>query len=84
MRLSVDPKPLGAFIEYTLKPILDTLRELLEKIEIHGLKAERLLGYLLAIYIIDFFKQLIITCIVTGAVCYTAIRILSYYPNIAQ
>ena len=76
MRLSIDPKPIGAFIEYTLKPLIDDSRELIDVLENHNLKLGDILRYAFRIYILDSVLRLLTACIVTGLICYTALRFL--------
>lgn len=71
-----DPKPFGAFIEYTLKPILDDCRELIEILDAHGLKASELhLAWKIFLFqaVLDFLKSIM----VTGMICFTVYFILS-------
>lgn len=70
----LNPKPIGAFIEYTLKPLLDDARELIIALDEKGFKKEDIQWafWLFAVQIIfDFAK----TLLVTGMICLT----LSHY-----
>ncbi len=73
---SIDPKPLGAFIEYTLKPLLDDARELIELLEKHGITIRDILPYAIRIYLIDSMLRLITTLVATGLICWTALHFL--------
>ena len=72
MRLSLDPKPMGAFIEYTIKPLIDQSRELVELLEKHDVKLGSTLKYAFRLYIIDVIARSLVTLISTGLICYTA------------
>lgn len=69
MPLSLDPKPIGAFIEYTLKPIIDQAIELIELLEKKGLPAKEISKLSIKIYLITtltgFLRDIIITLIIT-------------------
>ena len=51
MRLSIDPKPVGAFIEYTLKPLIDDSRELIELLEKHNIVGRDVIKSAMKLYI---------------------------------
>lgn len=72
MRLSLDVKPIGAFIEYTLKPLIDYSHELLDLFDKHGLKGRDLARYAFKIYIVDMVVRSLTSLLVTGMICYTA------------
>lgn len=76
MKLSIDPKPIGAFIEYTLKPIIEEANELLDRC-----KGTPNVSTLLAEAQRIFFRQIVVqsitSIIVTGMICLTAFFILS-------
>ena len=72
MRFSIDPKPIGAFIEYTLKPLIDDSRELLDLMEKHEIKLGDTIEYTFKLYIIDVITKSIVTLLSTGMICYTA------------
>lgn len=76
MQFSIDPKPIGAFIEYTLKPLIDDSRELIDVLESHNIKLGDVLKYSFRIYIFDGILRLITTVACTGLICYTALRFL--------
>ena len=73
---SIDPKPIGAFIEYTLKPLIDDSRELIDVLESHNIKLGDVLRYAFRIYIFDSVMRLVTSVVVTGLICYTALRFL--------
>ncbi len=76
MRLSLDPKPIGAFVEYTLKPLIDNSRELIDVLEKHNLKLGDIIQYAYKLYIIDVVLRVVTSLMVTGLICYTALRFL--------
>jgi len=72
MNFQVDPKPIGAFIEYTLKPLLDDSRELIDLLDKHEIKLGDTISYAFKLYIIDVITRSIVTLLSTGMICYTA------------
>ena len=78
----IDPKPFGAFIEYTLKPILEEVREILELSDTKSL--EKAFYSSIFLFIFDKLITSITTIIVTGVICWTLLRILSNSPYILQ
>lgn len=72
MQFSIDPKPIGAFIEYTIKPLIDNSRELVELLEKHEIKLGPTIKYAFKLYIIDVVARSVVTLISTGLICYTA------------
>ena len=72
MRLSLDPKPIGAFIEYTIKPLIDYSRELLDLLGEQGFELKPTLKYAFRLYIIDTVVRSVTTLLATGMICYTA------------
>lgn len=76
-------KPIAAFIEYTIKPLLDDARELIVLCGEKGFSREDLkLAYSLFIaqMVLDFIKGILIT----GLICLTLLHILSPYPIILK
>lgn len=76
MQFSIDPNPIGAFIEYTLKPLIDYSRELLDELDKHGLKGKDIINYAFRLYILDIVVRVITSFGITGLICYTALRCL--------
>ena len=74
--MSIDPKPIGAFIEYTLKPLIDYSRELVELLAKEGVELRGTLKYAYRLYIIDVVARSLVNLIATGMICYTALRCL--------
>lgn len=80
----LDPKPFGAFIEYTLKPILEEMREILE-LSNHDIRSLRRVFYVsVGLFVFDKFVSSLTTLAVTGAICWTVLRILSSSRLILQ
>lgn len=77
MRLSFDAKPIGAFIEYTLKPLIDYSHELLDVLDKHGLKGRDVIDRAIKIYILDMVCRSVTSITCTGLICYTAWLCLS-------
>lgn len=73
---SIDAKPIGAFIEYTLKPLIEDSRELIDVLESHNLKLGDVIRQAFWIYIFDAVMRFLTAGIVTGLICYTALRFL--------
>jgi len=75
--MNLDPaKPVAAFIEYTLKPVLEDMIELIELMDAKGYKrADLETACRLFIFqvVMDFIKSIV----VTGLVCWTLYLILS-------
>ena len=72
MRLSLDPKPIGAFIEYTLKPLIDDSHELLDLMVKHEIKLGNVIEKSMNLYIIYVISRSLVTLISTGMICLTA------------
>lgn len=82
MRSLIDPKPLGAFIEYTLKPILDEVRDILELCDNDYNSLKRVFFLSVWIYTFERIFTGIVSIICTGIVCWTLYHILLNSPNI--
>lgn len=68
-------KPIAAFIEYTLKPLLDDARELIILMEEKGFKKDDIkyaFWLFVAQILFDFAKHLLIT----GMICLTVLHCL--------
>lgn len=76
MKLSVDAKALGVFVEYTLKPIIEDARDLIEMCE-----GKPNINFLIdRAYKIFMWQQIcyaLTSVIVTGMICLTAFYCLS-------
>ena len=71
MRLSLDPKPIGAFIEYTLKPLIDYARELIEIMDEHELGPKESIQRAMKLYVIDLVARSVVTLLCTAMICLT-------------
>lgn len=71
MRLSLDPKPIGAFIEYTLKPLIDDSHELLDLMVKHEIKLGDVIEKSMKLYIADLIARTVTTLLSTGMICLT-------------
>lgn len=80
MKINIDPKPLGAFIEYTLKPIIEDARDLLEMCE-GKLDINVLIHHAYRIFILQHVSYMVTSILVTGMICLTAYAILSSSLN---
>ena len=70
--LKIDPKPLGAFIEYTLKPLSEDMRDILEYMEKHGINIEDFYPKVMYLFIFErvmtFFTATVVTSILSGTI----------------
>lgn len=82
MRLSFDPKPIGAFIEYTLKPLIDDSRELIELLEKHNIVGREVVYSAMKLYVFHSVMNFITSITVTLLLCFTALRILRFHPTL--
>lgn len=71
MRFSIDPKPIGAFIEYTIKPLIDQSHELLDLMVKHDIKLGDVIEKSMKLYIIDVIARTLTTLLATGMICLT-------------
>ena len=72
MKMSFDAKPIGAFIEYTIKPLIDYSHELLDILDKHGLKGRDIVQHAVHIYILDMVVRSVTSLLITGMICFTA------------
>jgi len=68
-------RPIGAFLEYTVLPILDRTRELIDLAEKRGLDLRSCLTTTIFLFVVDKLVGLVTTLSVTYLVCYTALLI---------
>ena len=73
---SPDPKPIGAFIEYTIKPIIEEANELLDRMGESGLHTKDILNQAIKLYLIDIAGRLIVNVLCTGMICLTILYCL--------
>lgn len=69
-------KPYGAFLEYTVKPLIDDFRELLAISEKQGIPLKELKEAAIFLYILRTITDVCISFGVTFAICYTALEIM--------
>lgn len=65
----IDPKPIGAFIEYTIKPLIDDSIEFLNKLENCDIKPKDVFRHAWRLYIFDSVLRLVTTVACTGLIC---------------
>ncbi len=71
---SLNPaKPVAAFVEYTLKPLLDNAHELILLMEENGFKKDDL-KYAYRLMLIQVFADFAKTILVTGVICWTLLH----------
>ena len=80
----IDPKPFGAFIEYTLKTILDEVREILELCDKDYKSLQKAFYQSIFIFIFDRILSALVTITVVGLICWTVLTILSHSQVIPQ
>lgn len=76
LKLSVDAKALGAFVEYTLKPIIEDARDLIEMCDGKP-NIDQLVDLAYRIFMWQQIGYAVTSIIVTGMICSTAFLILS-------
>ena len=69
----IDPKPVAAFLEYTLKPLIEDATDLIQLAESNGINLVRSAKYAVFIFIFQEVMNLIKTVIITTLVCATLI-----------
>jgi len=80
----LDPKPFGAFIEYTLKPILEETKEILELSHSDTRSLRRAFYVSIGLFVFDKIVSSLTTLLVTGAICWTVLHTLSNSPLIPK
>lgn len=80
----IDPKPIGAFIEYTLHPLLENMRELVEFFNKEGIDIKQTFKFGIVIFLVDRILAFLTAISVTGLICWTSLKILSYSHLISQ
>lgn len=84
MKSLLDPKPFGCFVEYTLKPILDEVREILELCDKDYKSLKQAFFISVALFIFERLLSGVITLLCTGALCWTIYHILLHSPSILK
>ena len=80
----IDPKPFGAFIEYTVKPILEEIRDIFELCDNDYKALKDCMFLAFWIFIFERLLTFATTILVTIIVCLTVYRILSHSPLTLQ
>ena len=80
----IDPKPFGAFIEYTVKPILEEIREIFELTGNDYKTLKKYFKLSVIIFIVERILTTLKTISVTIIVCWTVLQILSLSPSLAK
>ena len=83
LKLGVDAKALGVFVEYTLKPIIEDTRDLIEMCEGKP-NINQLVDRAYKIFMWQQVGYALTSITVTGMICLTAFLILSHSPIIAK
>ena len=68
---------MGAFIEYTVKPLLDDAHELLKDFKDVGLDVNDMTWFLMKLYIFERVMSFMTQVVIAGIICFTALRFLS-------
>lgn len=78
----IDPKPFGAFMEYTLKPVLEEIKDIFELCN-NDYKSLKKAFYLsAALFVFERLLSFATTIIATGLICLTVSRILLHSQSI--
>lgn len=72
----IDVKPIGAFVEYTIKPLIDYSHDLLDRLDEHGIKARDLVKPAIRLFIFDKLVTSITSILITGMICLTVLHCL--------
>jgi len=83
LKIGIDPKALGAFVEYTLKPIIEDARDLIEMCEGKP-NINQLVDRAYRIFVWQQIGYAITSIVVTGMICSTAYLILSSSQILTQ
>lgn len=81
IKVPIDPKPLGAFVEYTVYPLVQDLIYIVESLDKQGLKLDnsmliKSVNRLSLILILHTVLSFISQVLVTGIIAWTALKIL--------
>ena len=76
----LDPKPLGAFLEYSVRPIIQDSMELIQMCDEKGIKPTEIMSQAWKLFLVKMVFDLMTTLVVTGAICFTALKILNFRP----
>ena len=78
MQLHIDPKPVGAFVEYTLKPLVDDIHELLERLGQSDVDLKDIMKGAFRLYVFDRVMAFITSLSVTLLICATILIVLRF------
>ena len=76
LRLSLDTKPLGAFVEYAMKPLLEDMREILELLEKNGVKITELTDLAWRLFLLHHIMTFASSVAVATILCLTLLKLL--------
>lgn len=80
----IDLKPYAQFIEYTIKPLVDDTRELMDIATDHGIKLKDMVNKAVFLFVFDKIVSIALSITITGMICLTAFIILSHSSPITQ
>ena len=77
----IDLKPYGAFIENSIRPILEQVNVFLDEVDKRGFRLDKsnlqfLLDYLFKLNVQIMVLKAIVSITVTGMVCFTCLKLL--------
>ena len=72
-----DPKPLGAFIEYSVRPLIQDSIELLNLCEERNIDPNQIIRQSWKLFIFKSVFDFLSTLMVTGAICFTILKVFS-------
>jgi hypothetical protein len=75
-----DPKPLGAFVEYSIRPLIQDSIELINLCDDKGIHPKDIISQSFKLFLVKLTFDLLTSIIVTGAICFTVLKVLSYRP----
>lgn len=73
-------KAAGAFIEYTMKPIIEDIHELFDRCEKLGIHPKESLVPAVILYLFDKATDVFNSVLIVGMICYTALEISRSLP----
>jgi hypothetical protein len=74
----LDPKPLGAFCEYTLRPLIEDSVELINKLEEAGVNPKTMFSAVWKLYLFDKFVSAFTSIFCLTILCLTVLSCLRY------
>ena len=73
----MDPRPMAAFVEYTLKPLVEDAKDLLVDFKEAGVDLKEMKDFLIKLYFFEKTMTLLTNVAVTGLICLTIWYFLS-------